>query len=204
MNPRKARTSISQLVRETSDDPSFTALFEETLQARRIIKDLMVQRATQHLSQGDIAERMGCTQSRISKLESTSDDNLRLGDLALYADALGLRMSIILEPKELTSVSRIKRFAFQIKYELDKLAALAATDHSIAKGVSDFFGEAFFNLVRMLQDSTKKLPCRPEDGSPHISFHICAEDENQSEGDNDSIALADAEGTKPLTLTQPC
>ena len=57
-------------------------------------------------------------------------------------------MSIILEPKELTSVSRIKRFAFQIKHELDKLAAIAATDHSIAKGVSDFFGEAFFNLVR--------------------------------------------------------
>ncbi len=33
---------------------------------------------------------------------------------------LGLRVSIVLESKECTPVTRIKKFAFQIKHELDK------------------------------------------------------------------------------------
>jgi transcriptional regulator with XRE-family HTH domain len=184
MNPKKARTSISQMVRETSEDPTFKELFEDRLQSRRIIKDLMVQRAVHHLSQKEIAEKIGCTQSRISKLETISDADLRLGDLARYADALGLRVSIVLESKECTPVTRIKKFAFQIKHELDKLAAFAANDHLIAKGVSVFVGEAFFNLVKIIQDSAKKLPSRPENGSPYISFHICAEDGDLEENEN--------------------
>ena len=78
----------------------------------------------------------------------------------------------------------MKSLAFQIKHEMDALASLAANDHVIAKGVSDFFGEAFFNLVNMLQSSAEKLPPRPEDGSPYISFEICTEDiEDSAEGE---------------------
>jgi predicted XRE-type DNA-binding protein len=55
------------MVRETSGDPSFQELFENRLQARKIVKDLMVQRAMRDLSQKEIAEKIGCTQSRISK-----------------------------------------------------------------------------------------------------------------------------------------
>lgn len=206
MNPQKARTSVSQMVSETSEDPSFTALFEERLQGRRIIKDLMVQRATQHLSQEDIAEKMGCTQSRISKLESTTDANLRLGDLARYADALGLRISIVLDSKESTPVNRIKNFAFQIKHELHKLANLAATDRAIAEGVSRFFGEAMFNFVRILQDSAKKLPLHPENGGPLISFHICADnaDEEKDENADDPGFLAENSESESLSLTSTC
>ena len=97
METKKTLGSVSQMVRETSDDPAFTESFEKRLEARKITKDLMILRAVHRLSQRDIAEKVGCTQSRISKLETTNDGDLRLGDLARYSDALGLRVKILLE-----------------------------------------------------------------------------------------------------------
>jgi len=184
MNKKKLRNSVSQMVRETSEDPSFKETFEKRLLARKIIKDLMVQRAVHGLSQKDIAEKMGCSQSRISKLETTSDTDLRIGDLARYSDALGLRVRIVLESRKSNAVTRVKTHAFQIKHELDQLAKLATSDDQIAEGVSGFFGEALFNLVRILQDSAQKLPPRPEDGSPSILFEICS-DNGEEQGEQD-------------------
>jgi transcriptional regulator with XRE-family HTH domain len=197
-------SSVSQMVRETSGDPAFTESFEKRLQARRITKDLMVQRAVHRLSQKDIAEKMGCTQSRISKLESTNDGDLCLGDLARYSDALALRVKILLEDKDCTPVARVKSLAFQIKHEMDALAGLAANDHLIAKGVSDFFGEAFFNLVNMLQNSAQKLPTRPEDGSPYISFEICIKGTVEPDEGKEPIELASHSEKRMLSLPSNC
>jgi transcriptional regulator with XRE-family HTH domain len=163
--------SVSQMVRQTTDD-AFAAEFERLLRSQRIVKDLMVLRATRELSQEDVAKKMRCTQSRISKLESSKDVDLSLGDLAKYANAVGFRVGVMLEPEGTTAVDRVKWLAFQIKHQLDQLADLAKDDQKIAHGVADFFSEAFFNLVSMLQDSAKKLPCHPEDGEPIISFEI--------------------------------
>jgi transcriptional regulator with XRE-family HTH domain len=177
----KTYTSVSQLVRETSEDRSFVDAFNERLSQRRILKDLMALRAARGLSQQDIAEKLGCTQSRISKLETAADADLRLGDLAGYAAALGLRPVIVLEPKNATAVDRVKRHASRIKKELDNLASLASTDHAIAEGVASFFGEALISMMRMLQDSAKKLPPRPEDGAPYITLEIDGGDDRDKE-----------------------
>jgi predicted XRE-type DNA-binding protein len=111
---KTTHTSVPQMVRETSDDESFAEAFEQRLHSRRIIKDLMIHRATHGLSQKDIAERLECTQSRISKLESTTDAELRLGDLAKYAEAVGLRVKIVLESKESPAAARVKPRAFRV------------------------------------------------------------------------------------------
>ena len=168
---KKKYTSVGQMVRETTD-ASFANAFEERLHDRRIVKDLMVLRASRGLSQAEVAEKMGCTQSRISKLESAKDSDLALGDLANYAAALGFRLGVVLEPKGSTPVGRVKKLAFQIKDELERLAGLAREDEKIAQGVAAFLNEAFFNLVRILQESAKKPPGDPKDGEPLISSEI--------------------------------
>ncbi len=89
---------------------------------------------------------------------------------------LGLRGDIVLESKECSSVSRIKSLVFRIGHELDRMAKTAADDRVIANGDSGFFGEAFFNLVKMIQDSTQNLPPRAKDESPTISFEVCSGD----------------------------
>jgi transcriptional regulator with XRE-family HTH domain len=171
MKKMKTYKSVSHMVRETADG-SFADSFDRRLHDRRIVKNLMVTRAGRGLSQTDLAQRMGCSQSRVSKLESSEDLDLTLGDLARYASAVGFRVAVALEPKDLAAVSRVKRLAFQIKDELDRLAGLAHGDHQIAQGVAAFLNEAFFNLVDILQKSAEKLPCNPEDGEPFISFGI--------------------------------
>src|SRR5437763_16820059 len=107
-------TSVPQMVHETSDDESFADAFEKRLHSRRILKELMIHRVSHGLSQTDIAARLGCTQSRISKLESTTDTDIRLGDLAKYADAVGLRVKIILESKESHAAARVKELGFRV------------------------------------------------------------------------------------------
>lgn len=57
-------------------------------------------------------------------------------------------------------MAKVKQHAFAIKRITDELAEMAASDKTIAKGVGHFFGEAAFNLIRMLQDSAKKLPAK--------------------------------------------
>ncbi len=175
--------SVSQMVRETTDK-AFADEFDRRLHRHRIVKDLMVLRAAHGLSQADVAEKMGCTQSRISKLESSEDSTLTLGDLARYASAVGFRVGVVVEPRETTAVERVKSLALQIKHQLDRLTDLARDDRKIAQGIAGFFSEAFFNMVRILEDSAKKLPCDPESGEPLISFEII-----EGEPDRQTIEL---------------
>jgi predicted XRE-type DNA-binding protein len=109
MPKNKAYRSIPELVRDIADSSSFADGFESRLANRKIVKDLMVLRATQGLSQKDVALRLGCTQSRISKLESMTDADLRIGDLSKYAEALGLQLRIILEPTNQLPAARVNK-----------------------------------------------------------------------------------------------
>ena len=187
-------TSVAQMVRETTDGDDFADAFDERLRSRRIVKELMVVRASRGLSQGDVASTMGCTQSRISKLESSKDADLRLGDLARYASAVGFRVGVVLEPTETTAVERVKRLASRIKDELDRLARLARDDRKIALGVTSFFNEAFFDLVDVIEESAGKVRCDPEDGEPQVSLEILG---GESRGEERPPAAAPRESQGP-------
>ena len=89
-DPKAEYTSVAEMVRSVSDDPQFADEFDRRVNSRRLVKHLFALRSAEGLSQKDIADRIGCSQSRISKLESGNDDDLRLADLAAYLRALGL------------------------------------------------------------------------------------------------------------------
>jgi transcriptional regulator len=96
---QKRFISVSEMVREISEDRSFVEGFERRMRDRRIIKALLVLRVVRGWNQKDIADRLGCTQSRISKLESSADGDLRLADLRDYASALGQSVEIQIRRK---------------------------------------------------------------------------------------------------------
>lgn len=205
MNENRTYTNVEQMVRETSDDKSFADDFEKRLHGRRIVKDLMVRRATQGLSQKQLAEKLGCTQSRISKMESMTDVDLRLGDFVQYANALGFHVNIVLTRRRQTAVDRVKSLVRQIKHELDGLAKLSENDPGMASAVASFFGEAFFNLVKIIQDSARKLPCHPTHGEPFISVEI--RDSMQDGEEPEDCGSTDEQGPKgpigPLAKEAP-
>ena len=153
--------SVEEMVRGVSEDPAFAAEFENLLSSRTIIKKLASLRAAPGMSQAQIAEGMGCTQSRISKLESSLDNEMRLGDLRCYAEVLGSRIHLSLIPADATVVDRVKFHAVCIRRLLDDLVRLAGMDPKFANSVACFFGEAAVNLMAILEESAKGLRLAP-------------------------------------------
>lgn len=170
-DPKAKHASVAEMVRRVSDDPQFADAFDRRVNRRRLVKHLFAMRSAEGLSQKDIAERIGCSQSRISKLESGNDDDLRLADLAAYLGALDLDLCLVFGQKDSTIVNKIKYHAVAIKRLLAELVKLAQIDKQIAAGVAGFHGEAFFNLIKILRDSVKDLP-RREDGTAFVDIEI--------------------------------
>ncbi len=93
MATKKQFRNVSDLVRQKSS-PKFAAEFDEHVAGRAIGKSLFALRARNGLSQKDLAEKMGCSQSRVSKLETSPDAGIRLGDLDRYLGALGMEIRL--------------------------------------------------------------------------------------------------------------
>ena len=151
-------SSVEAMVRATSDDKSFADDFEQEMARRRIINLLISLRGARGLTQKDIAARINWTQSRVSKIENSIDEEIGFGDLRKYASALGLTIQVVFLSRNAQTVDRVKFHAMQIKNLVDTLAGLAQSDPAIARGVSDFFGEAAHNLLKILQEAAEKLP----------------------------------------------
>jgi predicted XRE-type DNA-binding protein len=89
-------SSVADMIRDISEDKDLGEKMAGDVENRSVINVLMALRTSLDKSQSDIAGEMGCSQSRVSKLESGRDDELRLGDFRAYARALGFEMSISL------------------------------------------------------------------------------------------------------------
>lgn len=180
--------STTQMVDALSDEKNFNKEFANRLAQKQIVKKIVALRSAKSVSQAAIAEKLGCTQSRVSKLEQGKDDDLRLGELKAYAEALGLKVEIVLVPKDLKLTDRVKAHAFAIRKLLEEMVKFAHLDADIADAVAGFHGEAFFNLVRMLKTSCDKLPRRPEDDCPYIVMNVFDEEVSQRSERNRSEA----------------
>jgi DNA-binding Xre family transcriptional regulator len=99
---KKRYSSVVEMARELTEDDAFADDLAQRLDRKRVVRTLLALRAAKNLSQKDIADRMGCTRGRISKLESSIDDDLRLGDLEAYTKALGLNVTLVLDRKGFT------------------------------------------------------------------------------------------------------
>jgi transcriptional regulator with XRE-family HTH domain len=168
----KRYRDIADMIRQVVGDGEFVEGFEEQFALRAIITDLMALRAAAGLSQQDIAEKLGCTQGRISKLESSNDGALRIGDLAAYAGALGFKVRILLTPVAWAPVDEVKYHAFSIKRLLEHLARLAGDDASLVRGVGRFFGETAFNVAKFIKETAERLPNVWKEPAPQVSIEV--------------------------------
>ena len=177
---KKKFNSVLEMVREMSEDKSLAADFEKRIAAKTLVKKLFTLRQIKGLSQQEMAKKLGWSQSRVSKLESAEDSDLRFGDIIAWLAVLDLELGIIISPREASAVSKVKHHAFAIKRVTDQLADMAAGDNAITKGVAQFFGEAAFNLVSMLQQSAKKLPLSADESPFQIEIEVVGEETDTS------------------------
>ena len=96
--PRRARpplrrkfSSVDQLLRGTGYRRVAAAVKALSAQTQ-LVDQLILARVATGLTQAQLAARLKCSQSRISKLEDSRDVDLTLGDIQDYAGVVGLKL----------------------------------------------------------------------------------------------------------------
>ncbi len=79
--------------------PAFQAQVEEELAAINVAQDLVALRESRGLSQVQLADRLGVTQSAIAQLESAQPKNVELRTLVRVATALGAYVDVSIRPR---------------------------------------------------------------------------------------------------------
>jgi transcriptional regulator with XRE-family HTH domain len=163
----KRFASVRDLVKATATDDVQVREFDRRINGSVIVNALIRTRAAAGMTQADVAGKMNLTQSAVSKLEHAADAELTLHDIARYLQATGGRLNLGIG-KQPNRVERIKELAICLKCELEALADLSCNsdDPSIRQSINGFFGEAWFNVLMILCDTTSRLPKEPEETSP--------------------------------------
>lgn len=86
-------TELSELKRRFMADPGFAAAYDEAVEEYAALEAMIRARAGSGVTQAELAERMGTTQSAIARLES-GRVSPTVETLQKYARALGKRLRI--------------------------------------------------------------------------------------------------------------
>jgi len=103
---------LEQLIHQS---PTFQAQVEEELAAINVAQDLVALRESRGLSQAQLADRLGITQSAIAQLESARPKNVELRTLVRVATALGAHVDVSIRPRRQTAWKSRQRAARKAK-----------------------------------------------------------------------------------------
>ncbi len=81
----------------------------QRLKHTEVVDQLVLARLRAGLSQTDLAARMKCTQSRISKIEDSLDAQLNLKDIYEYAGAVGVECKFRLDLNSRGQAGKVTR-----------------------------------------------------------------------------------------------
>lgn len=84
---------FSDLSREWQKDPAYLDALEEVAPEFEIARALVAARKLAGLTQAQVAERMGATQSQVARMESGK--NVRSDTLVKYAQATGHKVALV-------------------------------------------------------------------------------------------------------------
>jgi len=76
------------------DDPDFVQEFHELTYFTGAMSELRLLRHHLSLTQNELAEKLGWSQSKVSRFEDGDSRSIKLGDLRQYAKALGMEVEI--------------------------------------------------------------------------------------------------------------
>lgn len=98
-------TNLGQLKERLLADPEAKREYEQLSEEFEFINEVLKARTAAGMSQADVAERMGTTQSAIARLESLSGKHSpSIATLQRYASALGYRLQVrLVKEQDLTT-----------------------------------------------------------------------------------------------------
>ena len=113
--------NAAELVTAVTGDTQIAEEMARQEKERELIHSLMLARVARNLTQGDIARRLGVSVSTVSRMEDSTDAELRIGEILDYVRALGESSewqapavrpdSIVRAPKRIPSLRRPRALA---------------------------------------------------------------------------------------------
>lgn len=92
-------TTLDEFIREQMRYPEFKKAWHDLDAEFELLKSLIEAREKAHISQADLAKKIGTKQPALSRLEKGGYRKATFETLEKIADALGFRLTIKLEPK---------------------------------------------------------------------------------------------------------
>ena len=89
MSKKTKSSEAASLAALLASDPAVEAKVEREIQLSTVVSHLLALRVGKGLTQDQVAERMGCDASKISRLESGTDEGLKWMDIVGYSSAVG-------------------------------------------------------------------------------------------------------------------
>lgn len=86
-------------LRKANEDPEFRKAYAELTPQYALLEELLRARHNAGMTQEAVAQKIGTTKSAISRLESTGKHAPSFNTLAKYAEAVGCKLVVKLEPK---------------------------------------------------------------------------------------------------------
>lgn len=155
MESKKKYDRISLLAGNLADNTQAVDRVESLIRESWMVRTMLRHRLRAGMTQKDIAARMGCSPSRISKIEGGTDHSLGWVEVHQYFGALGMNVSVLLDRPSVPVAAKIKHHVFEIDAQLKKLTALAKeteSDPTILDGIDRFYREVLFNFLARFKD----------------------------------------------------
>ena len=156
--------SVLDIAGDTVPDRTFHDEVEGYPGDDNVSRALSHLRCSQKLTQEELAKRAGCTQSKISRIENSSNDRLKLDDLTIYARAFNMQVSIDFAP-ESSSADAAVRLAFQIRNGLVDVAERERREGAADDGAKETYEAFLFEMLNLFMDKLEGLRAR-RNGSP--------------------------------------
>ncbi len=155
----KRVSPVLEMARHTVPDENFQNRSDGHPADYGVSRSLTALRCSHDVTQAELAERAGCTQSKISRIENSPNDRLKLEDLAMYARAFNVRVSIGFE-QELPAADVIGGLARQIRNSLDDVAEKAQNEGATGRGAERTYEEFLFQMLDLFVEKLEALRSR--------------------------------------------
>ncbi len=170
MSKKTKSSEAASLAALLASDPAVEAKVEREIQLSTVVSHLLALRVGKGLTQDQVAERMGCDASKISRLESGTDEGLKWMDIVGYSSAVGTDIRLAFEDRDLPAADRIKHCVFEIDTGLKQLAELTktlGTNDGITQKIHSFYAEVLFNFLVRYKDSCDSIGLTIR--APHVA-----------------------------------
>ena len=148
-------TSVGDAAASLAGDEKVKQQVDEEIRWSQIVNNLLQLRIEKGISQKELAKRIGCDPSKISRLEAGNDLQLKINDVRQYLSALDVTMNMVFEDTSLPVAEQIKQHIFQIHEKLEELVKLAKQvdgDEVIINKIHVFCSEVLFNFLSRFGD----------------------------------------------------